>query len=352
MNKWKQIGQDINGEVGYDESGHSVSLSSDGNIVAISAPYNDGNGEDSGSVRVYQYNIDSNEWKQIGQDINGEVEYDESGHSVSLSSDGNIVAISAIYNTGKNGIWSGHVRVYQYNIDSNEWEQIGKDIDGEAEYDYSGSSVSLSSDGNIVAISAPYNDDNGYNSGHVRVYQYNIDSDEWEQIGQDIDGEAEYDRSGYSVSLSSDGNIVAIGAVYNDGNGEHSGHVRVYQYNIDSDEWEQIGQDIDGEAKYDRSGRSVSLSSDGKTVAIGAKNNVDNGYNSGHVRVYQYNGNEWEQIGKDIDGEAEDNESGDSVSLSSDGMTVAIGASYNDGKNGEDSGHVKYINIMVMNGNK
>ena len=45
-----------------------------------------------------------------------------------------------------------HVRVYQYNIDSNEWEQIGKDIDGEAEYDYSGSSVSLSSDGNIVAI--------------------------------------------------------------------------------------------------------------------------------------------------------------------------------------------------------
>ena len=39
--------------------------------------------------------------------------------------------------------------------------------------------------------------------------------------------------------------------------------------------------------------------------------------------------NLWKQIGQDIDGE--DNESGDSVSLSSDGMTFAIGASYNDG---------------------
>ena len=34
--------------------------------------------------------------------------------------------------------------------------------------------------------------------------------------------------------------------------------------------------------------------------------NDGNGEDSGHVRVYKYNGNEWEQIGKDIDGEAED----------------------------------------------
>ena len=53
-----------------DESGNSVSLSSDGKIVAIGAPGNDGTG--AGNVRVYQYNIDSNEWKQIGQDIDGE----------------------------------------------------------------------------------------------------------------------------------------------------------------------------------------------------------------------------------------------------------------------------------------
>ena len=48
------------------------------------------------------------------------------------------------------------------------------------------------------------------------------------QLGEDIDGEAADDESGRSVSLSADGNIVAIGAYRNDGNGSNSGHVRVY----------------------------------------------------------------------------------------------------------------------------
>lgn len=52
----------------------------------------------------------------------------------------------------------------------------------------------------------------------------------WVQRGQDIDGEAASDQSGSSVSLSSDGSVVAIGANLNDGNGTNSGHVRVYQF--------------------------------------------------------------------------------------------------------------------------
>ena len=50
---------------------------------------------------------------------------------LSLSSDGKTVAIGAPYNNGGNGLWSGHVRVYQYNINSDEWKKIGQDIDGE-----------------------------------------------------------------------------------------------------------------------------------------------------------------------------------------------------------------------------
>ncbi len=49
-------------------------------------------------------------------------------------------------------------------------------------------------------------------------------------MGSDIDGEAAIDRSGYSVSLSSDGTIVAIGATKNNGNGSDAGHVRVYKF--------------------------------------------------------------------------------------------------------------------------
>jgi len=160
---------------------------------------------------------------QLGSDINGEAASDYSGNSVSLSSDGTIVAIGANFNDG-NGSNSGHVRVYEYSGSS--WSQLGADIDGDSSGDYSGRSVSLSSDGTIVAVGAPYNDGNGSNSGHVRVYQYSDSS--WSQPVLDIDGEAADNYSGYSVSLSSDGTIVAVGAPYNGGNGSDSGHVRVY----------------------------------------------------------------------------------------------------------------------------
>ena len=110
----------------------------------------------------------------------------------------------------------------------------------------------------------------------------------WSQtlLGADIDGKAADDQSGYSVSLSSDGTRVAIGAYLNDGNGDASGHVRVYDWNGTA--WTQLGTDIDGEAASDLSGRSVSLSSDGTRVAIGAPWNGSNGSNSGHVRVYHF----------------------------------------------------------------
>ena len=52
----------------------------------------------------------------------------------------------------------------------------------------------------------------------------------WTQRGADIDGEAASDQSGSIVSLSADGSIVAIGAIGNDVNGGNSGHVRVYKY--------------------------------------------------------------------------------------------------------------------------
>jgi len=376
---WTQLGIDIDGEVAGDRSGYSVSLSGNGTIVAISATRNNGtNGNYSGHVRVYQY--DGTAWIQLGEDIDGEAEYDQSGYSVSLSDDGSIVAIGANYNDGTNGTDSGHVRVYQY--DGTAWTQLGGDIDGEALGDESGFSVSLSSNGKIVAIGAYKNDGtNGTNSGHVRVYQYDDVAKSWSQLGGAIDGEAADDQSGYSVSLSGDGTIVAIGALFNDGNtgnsADNRGHVRVYQY--DGSAWNQLGNDIDGEAAGDYSGYSVSLSGNGKIVAIGAVGNDGNsGNDSGHVRVFEYKeftqsmvnqyyyrnqtqdsnqtklliitpnndvpiiGNSyWTQMGTDLDGEADYDYSGRSVSLSSDGTIVAIGARQNNGNSGNSSGHVR-----------
>ena len=102
------------------------------------------------------------------------------------------------------------------------------------------------------------------------------------QLGQDIDGEAVGDWSGASVSLSADGNRVAIGAPNNDGNGDGSGHVRIYV--LSGNTWIQVGQDIDGDAGH-MVGESVSLSADGNRVAIGA--DLVGKPIGGHVRVYQ-----------------------------------------------------------------
>ena len=132
-----------------------------------------------------------------------------------------------------------------------------------------------------MAIGAHNNDGTGSLAGHVRVYKY--DGSAWTKLGSDIDGEAASDYSG-GVSLSSDGTIVAIGAAYNDGTASNAGHVRIYQYNGSA--WTKLGNDIDGEAGGDWSGWSVSLSSDGTTVAIGAFDNDGTASGAGHVRVY------------------------------------------------------------------
>ena len=217
-----------------------------------------------------------------------------------------------------------------------EWSQKGGDIDGEADNDRSGYSVSLSSNGSIVAIGAIFNDGTGSNAGHTRVYEYSGSA--WVQRGSDIDGEATSDQSGYSVSLSSDGSIMAIGAIYNDGAGSNAGHTRVYEWNGSA--WVQKGSDLDGEAANDNSGYSVSLSSDGSIVAIGANLNDGTGAQAGHTRVYEWNGSAWVQMGSDIEGEAAGDYSGQSVSLSNDGRTVAIGAILNDGT-ASNAGHVR-----------
>ena len=335
---WSQVGADINGEAAGDQSGYWVSLSSDGSRVAIGAPQNDGNGSGAGHVRVYDL-VDGS-WSQVGGDIDGEAAGDLSGRAVSLSSDGSRLAIGASGSDG-NGSDAGHVRVYD--LVDGSWSQVGADIDGEAAGDVSGVSVSLSSDGSRVAIGAPQNDGNGSGAGHVRVYD--LVGGSWSQVGADIDGEAAGDEFGYRVALSADASSLAVGAPLNDGNGTDAGHVRVYDL-VDGS-WSQVGADIDGEAAGDFSGSAVALSSGGSRVVIGAHLNDGSGVNTGHVRVYDLVDGSWSQVGADIDGEASDAEvdqSGHSVAISGVGDRIAIGALGNDGA-AADAGHTRVFEL-------
>ena len=103
--------------------------------------------------------------------------------------------------------------------------------------------------------------------------------------GTDIYGEAVGDRSGYAVSMNSAGSQLLIGAPFNDGNGGSSGHARVYNWSGTA--WFQIGIDLDGEAANDWSENSVSINAVGDQVAVGAWLNNGNGNDAGHVRAYQ-----------------------------------------------------------------
>ncbi|MEL6558714.1 MAG: T9SS type A sorting domain-containing protein [Bacteroidota bacterium] len=335
---WTQVGSDINGESTFNAAGFSVSLSSDGTIVAIGANENDGIGSNAGHVQVYE-EVAGN-WTQVGSDIDGEAAFDRSGQSVSLSSDGRIVAIGAIGNDGT-GFDAGHVRVYE-EVGGN-WIQLGGDIDAEAAGDNFGQAVSLSADGLRVAIGANRNDGIGLDRGHARVYE--LIAGNWTQVGTDLDGEADSDNFGVSVALSADGLRLAVGGNFNDENGINSGHVQVFEEIGGS--WTQVGSDIDGEASSDAYGASISFSANGRVVAIGAPNTSGNGSRSGYVRIYQEVGGTWTQVGTDIDGEAALDFSGQSVSISSDGLRVASSSTNNDG-NGNLAGHVRVFDIASV----
>ena len=339
---WTQLGPDINGEDTYGSFGYSVSMNSAGDRVAIGAILgNDVSGADSGHVRVFRYDQTNDTWTQLGVNIDGEAVDDKFGFSVSMNSAGDRVAIGAIFGTNNNNEKSGHVRVYQYDENINSWNPFGTNIDGETVDDQFGFSVSMNSAGDRVAIGVP-NDGSGVNSDHVRVFQFYENNHTWQPLSDNIPSEAPGYQFGFSVSLSSDGNRVAIGAPKNSDNGLNSGQVRVYEWNNTS--WTPLGVNINGEAEGDLSGYSVSINSAGDRVAIGATMNNGSVSDSGHVRVYQYIYNTWILLCDDINGEAQGDDFGSSVSMNSAGDRVAISAPGHDA-NGEDSGQVRIYQL-------
>ncbi|KAL3807048.1 hypothetical protein ACHAXA_009853 [Cyclostephanos tholiformis] len=346
------LGQTIYGDATGDQFGHSVDVATNGNFIVIGSPGSWENEDRPGYVRVFTLESDddlgTNTWKQIGLDITGEVDGDEFGFSVSISEDGNIIAVGARAADGNNGVDSGRVRVYRMDDSQSDWIPIGN-LEGEADGDNSGTSISLSADGTKVAIGTPLNDEYGNSTGYVKVYQMYSAGSSWEQLGQTLYGDDSLDYSGYSVDLSPDGNTLAIGSPGDWEDGSRPGYVRVYSLKVSDNDpatgsWEKIGLDIIGEDEGDQFGRSVSLSNDGRKIAIGGNfNDGVNGKDSGHVRVYRKvdSQSDWIQIGGDVDGEAACDYSGWSVSLSADGYKVAIGSPYYDDDIDDGAGHVR-----------
>ena len=331
--RWEQRGSDLDGSATGDMFGSSVSLSADGTILAVGAPNADGvNGVDSG--RVYGFQWISNAWQPLGSTLNGAGSDDVFGYSLALSDDGTILAVGAFGNNA-GGFGAGHVQVFAWT--DTDWNQRGSDLLGLFPGDIFGYSVALSSDGSIVAGGAGQDGNSG--SGYVRIHRWSGSA--WQQEGSTLMGFSANDYFGFSVSLSGDGSTIAVGAY-------ETNYAVVYRN--DGTDWVQIGQTFRAESSRDKLGLSLSLSFDGKTIVFGVpfvRNlaNVENGY----ALVFRLspNGQEWMQVGQQLFGEAAYDRFGWSTSISDSGTRIAIGAISNDGNGvGADTGHVRVYDLQ------
>jgi hypothetical protein len=212
-------------------------------------------------------------------------------------------------------------KIQVYQFVTGSWVQVGSDVIGDSTGDFFGSSVAINADGSIIAVGAPQAAGSGTGRGFARVYE-NI-AGTWTQLGSDFTGQADFDNVGSAVDLSADGTKVAIGA---SGVSTAKGEVKVYEYGGAS--WSQLGSTMSGVVNGDRFGDSVNFNADGTFLAIGIPfsdaNGTASGTNSGQVRVYEYTSN-WSQIF--VDAIVGQNFAlGTKVALSDDGSVLVAGA--------------------------
>lgn len=367
----------------FDTFGSAVALSGDGNTLAIAAT-----GEDSGATGVYHPGDTNDAAAQADNSVqsSGAVYVytragsswtrqaylkawnndagDHFGCALGLSDDGDTLAVGAFWEDG-NGVGgqvdnsmsaSGAVYVFVRLGDTWSLEAYVK-AQNPGVGDSFGGAVALSGDGSTLAVGANLEDGNGTdpdddsvpNSGAVYVFVRSAST--WYQeayLKAPVVGEEDF--FGNAVALSDDGDVLAVGVKFDDAAGndprddsaEDSG--AVYVFGRDGSDWTSISflKGSNTEAG-DVFGRSVALSGDGTTLAVGAVREDGDGSNeddnsmtdSGAVYVFHGAGIIWTQTSycKALYPGALDL-FGDGLALSNDGTVLLIGAE------GEDSAAV------------
>jgi len=335
--------------------GRGIALSADGQIMAVGAPGEDGgstgvNGNqlddsqaDSGAVYLYA-RTGQGEWQQTHYiKASNAGSGDAFGADVALSADGSTLAVGAPGEDGDANTIGGDESndadpdagaVYVFVRDTaGDWLQQAylKASDPEPQRDQPaqfGASISLSEDGSTLAVGTPGEErliPGAPGSGVIFVlpdsgttYVFTRDAGgAWSEQAR-LQAFAEFTEGGSSVSLSGDGNVLAIGAPREDGSSTGVDGVRTpgiqesgaaVMYTRDT-----LGAwNFDAYIKasntgfLDRFGTSVSLSNDGLTLAIGAIGEAssatgidgdqadDSASNSGAVYLFDRDGLSWVQ---------------------------------------------------------
>ena len=283
---YESLGQQLYGQSSGEEFGR-VALSHDGNLMVVGAPMSDVNGAQSGSVQIFEQH--NNQWRQIGDTLYGQPG-DRFGSSVAISDDGSVIAVSALYgDSGSTNNNVGYVSIFR----QDELSDISEDTSPGSEYGYS--------------------------------------------FSEKIFGQVANELSGFAIDLSGDGNRLAVSAPYGGQNlnGDVTGSVRIYDFAESSGSWSQGGHFV-GHADGDQFGWSLDLSNDGRTLAVGAHYNDSYGIeDAGLVDVYrEFGSNAWYQMGDSLSNYESGSRFGNSVSLTADGNRLAVGALYSNSQQG------------------
>lgn len=371
--EWRMIGIDLLGEPG-DMAGSSVALSIAGDYVFVGAPQctRDVQGvkkKEVGCVKVYEREYSSSnggdQYKLVGNELVGENSFDHfgsavDGHAIFTQNDSENyevlqVAIGSPDAHNEQDERRGRVDFAEYVFDNGSqgtWDKKKVAV-GEVASKF-GTSLGLSIDDSLLVIGAP-NTDVGAMLDAGKVYLYKRQDNGWVHVYPtegDMNGLSEDQECGTSVSITLRGSYIAYGCPNAGATGEGSrkyktGYATVKKI-VRTDTlgtWsvEKIGKHLWGENEGDRSGYSVDIGDDGTTkdktgenlyLAVGAPfydgapSSVSGRpkYNTGHLRVYHFQGNEWETTALNIDGYESNDLLGKSVAIAFDGHRVIAGA--------------------------
>ena len=341
---WQQVGEILSLEDPYKDDirfGNAVAISADGNRIAVGLPglddSEDGKLKRAGSVHIFDM-INGTNW-EANTRILGAYSDAKLGTNLALSDDGKRIAIGAPsdINTGA----SGYVAIYEESNVNGQWA-IAANFSGGIDQGRFGESVAFAGDGSVIAIGDIYFNDRGIqDTGAVRIYQEI--SGVWNPMGTTIPGSKKGDRFGWSISLSKDGSRIAASSLgFNE-----PGYVRVFDFN--GTDWEIVGSSLIGESLREFYGFAVELSRDGTVLAVSAVDASNEQEESvGIVRTHRYTNGDWMEYGQPLEGEQRQDAFGSSMSLSSDGSTIAIGGPEN-GNFCNSCGQVKIFQMTTSN---
>ena len=195
--------------------------------------------------------------------------------------------------------------------------------------DYFGHIVSISNDGNTAIVGAHSEDTGGTDVGAAYIFTRSGTS--WSQQAKVQASDPDpSDFFGISVSISGDGNTAIVGA--RDGGPSYDQTGSAYIFTRSGTSWSQEAKIQASDAQtYDKFGGDVSISGDGNTAIVGAYGEDTTASDAGSAYIFTRSGSTWSQQAKVQASDAEsDDWFGYSVSISNDGDTAIVGAAFED----------------------